>query len=258
MRRAMIAGNWKMHKTQSEARELARSICAGLNEEGIDVVLCPPFTALGVVREAIAGSRVGLGAQNVFWEEKGAFTGEIAPGMLVDAGCRYVIVGHSERRQYFCETDETVNRKVKAALGHGLVPIVCVGETLEEREAGRTDSVVVKQIEGAYAGLNSHDARNTVVAYEPVWAIGTGRASNGRDADAVSGLIRSTLARRFDSALADSIRILYGGSVKPQNMAEYASQANIDGALVGGASLDSDSFLGIIAATRQAGSREQE
>lgn len=256
MRRAMIAGNWKMHKTTREARALAQELTSRIPRDAVEVVLCPPFTSLLTVSESIDGTGIELGAQNVFWEPKGAFTGEIAVDMLVDAGCRFVIVGHSERRQYFGETDETVNRRVKAALAGNLQPIICVGETLAERDAGETDQVVVRQIRGAYEGLTTNEAGKTVVAYEPVWAIGTGRASNGPDANNVCGRIRSTLAALFNPELADSVRILYGGSVKPQNMDEFASQEHIDGALVGGASLEADSFTGIIEATRKVKVRE--
>lgn len=256
MRRPMIAGNWKMHKTTQEARALAQEVAARNPKGAVEIVLCPPFTSLLPVAEATKGTEIGLGAQNVFWEPKGAFTGEIAVGMLVDAGCRFVIIGHSERRQYFGETDETVNRKAKAALAGNLQPIICVGETLAERDAGETDHVVVRQTRGAYEGLTAEEAGRTVVAYEPVWAIGTGRASSGPDANFVCGRIRSALAALFTPELADSVRILYGGSVKPQNMGEFASQEHIDGALVGGASLEADSFAGIIEATRQARVRE--
>ncbi|HAH97488.1 MAG TPA: triose-phosphate isomerase [Firmicutes bacterium] len=247
-RRCLIAGNWKMHKTISDSVTLARAISGGMADGvEVDMVICPPFTALSAVADVIKGTPVGLGAQNVHWEEKGAYTGEIAPVMLQDAGCRYAIVGHSERRQFFGESDQTVNQRAKAALKAGLIPIICVGETLQQREAGNTDQIVKTQVRGAYAGIDPQAALNTVIAYEPVWAIGTGKASNGPDADRVSGLIRNEMAALVGKETAEQIRILYGGSVKPENMAEFASQRNIDGALVGGASLDAQSFLAIAA-----------
>jgi len=261
LRRCLIAGNWKMHKTISDSVALARAISEGMADaEGleVDMVICPPFTALSAVADAIKGTPVGLGAQNVYWEEKGAFTGEIAPVMLQDIGCQYVIVGHSERRQFFGETDQTVNRRANAALKAGLVPIICVGETLQQREAGNTDQVVKTQVQGAYAGIEPQAAMSTIIAYEPVWAIGTGKASNGPDADRVSGLIRSEIAGLMGEEVARQIRILYGGSVKPENMAEFASQKNIDGALVGGASLDAQSFLGIVANAAKASADKTE
>jgi len=258
-RRCLIAGNWKMHKTISDSVTLAKEIYKGLsNDWEADVVICPPFTALAAVADAIKGTSIGLGAQNVHWEEKGAYTGEIAPVMLLDAGCRYAIVGHSERRQYFGETDQTVNQRTKAALKAGLIPIICVGETLQQREAGQTDQVVEAQVQGAYAGIDPQAALHTVIAYEPVWAIGTGKASNGPDADRVSGLIRNEISTLMGAEVARQIRILYGGSVKPDNMAEFASQKNIDGALVGGASLEAQSFLGIVANAAKASADKTE
>lgn len=247
-RRCFIAGNWKMHKTIGESVTLARAISQGmLDDSEVEVVVCPTFTALSAVADAVKGTPVRLGAQNIHWEEKGAYTGEIAPVMLKDVGCQYAIVGHSERRQFFGETDQTVNQRAKAALKAGLIPIICVGETLQQREAGNTDQVVKTQVQCAYAGIDPNAALNTVIAYEPVWAIGTGKASNGPDADRVSGLIRNEIAGLMGEENARQIRILYGGSVKPENMAEFASQKNIDGALVGGASLDAQSFLAIVA-----------
>ena len=258
-RRCLIAGNWKMHKTISDSVALAKAINEGMADGiEVDMVICPPFTALSAVADAIKGTPVGLGAQNLYWEEKGAFTGEIAPVMLQDAGCQYVIVGHSERRQFFGETDQTVKRRIKAALTAGLIPIICVGETLQQREAGNTDQVVKTQVQGAYAGIDPKTALNTVIAYEPVWAIGTGKASNGPDANCVSGLIRNEIAGLMGAEIAQQIRILYGGSVKPENMAEFASQSNIDGALVGGASLDAQSFLGIAANAAKASADKTE
>lgn len=238
-----------MHKTIAEARVLAHEL-AGLADElgGCQVVLCPPFTAIHAVAEGVAASGIEVGAQDVYWEAKGAFTGEVSCEMLVEAGCRYVIIGHSERRALFGETDYTVNRKVKAALAVGLVPIVCVGESLAQREQGITADVVNKQVEGAFVGVPTDQASRMVLAYEPIWAIGTGRASTGDDANEVAKAIRRTLARLYSDRVSEAVRIQYGGSVKPSNMAEFAGQSEIDGALVGGASLAAGDFAGIIGA----------
>ncbi len=246
-RTPLVVGNWKMHKTVAEARELAAAIARSTLPSGVDVVVCPPFTALADVVKVVEGSAVRVGAQDVFWESQGAFTGEVSPVMLADLRCRYVIVGHSERRQHFGETDETVARKARAAFAHGLTPIVCVGERLEEREAQQTERVVTRQVEVATAGLNTEQLRHLVMAYEPVWAIGTGRPATGQEANRVIGLIRRTLARQGAAASADS-RILYGGSVTPDNVGEFSLQPEVDGALVGGASLDAQKFVAIIAA----------
>jgi len=242
----IIAGNWKMYKTIPEARELVTGIKEKLKATGqVEVVVCPPFTALAPVAEVLKGSGIGLGAQDLFWEEEGAYTGEVSPVMLRDLGCQYVIIGHSERRQYFGETDETVNKKVKAALAHGLRPIICVGESLAQREAGETETLVATQVEKALAGVEATEIPQIVIAYEPIWAIGTGRSSTGEDANQVIGLIRKTIARLYRQELADQVRIQYGGSVKPENIKEFMTQPEIDGALVGGASLKVDSFLAI-------------
>jgi triosephosphate isomerase len=242
----LIAGNWKMHKTLAEARELAREILQGVGPETRgEVVLAPPYTALSAVAGELTGSVVKLAAQDTFWEEKGAFTGAIAPGMLVDAGCTYVIVGHSERRQHFGDTDEAVNRKVKAALAAGLRPILCVGETLAEREAGRTFTVVETQVRHGLAGFPASERERLVIAYEPVWAIGTGKTATPQQAQEVHRLIRDLLPEVLGTA---AIRILYGGSVTPGNAATLMAEPDLDGALVGGASLKAASFLGIIAA----------
>jgi triosephosphate isomerase (TIM) len=244
----IIAGNWKMHKTLAEARDLAREIAQGVSPRTrAEVVLAPPYTALATVAAAIAGSAVKLAAQDTFWEDKGAFTGAIAPGMLADAGCTGVIVGHSERRQFFGDTDEMVNRKVKAVLAAGMQPILCVGETLAEREAGNTFTVVETQILGGLAGFPIAARERLVIAYEPVWAIGTGKTATPQQAQEVHRLIRDLLAELLGTA---TIRILYGGSVTPDNAATLLAQADINGALVGGASLKAASFLGIIAAAR--------
>ncbi|MBC7342315.1 MAG: triose-phosphate isomerase [Clostridia bacterium] len=246
MRRPLIAGNWKMHNTINEARALLTALLPQVRGSRCQVVVCPPFTCLAAVAELCAGSEVGVGAQDVFWEEKGAFTGEISPPMLKEAGCSHVIIGHSERRQYFGETDLNVNRKAKAALQHGLVPIICVGETLEEREAGVTKEICRRQLEGALQGVTAAQAEAVVVAYEPVWAIGTGRSASAADAQEVIAYIRELLSGRFGKQVAAKVRILYGGSVKPENTAELMAKPDIDGALVGGASLDASSFASII------------
>jgi len=236
-----------MCKTVDEAVNFVAAFkakTAGL--AGVEMVLCPPFTALTAVAEQLAGSGIELGAQNMYWETEGAYTGEIAPGMLKEAGCKYVILGHSERRQYFGETDRTVNKKVHIALEHGLVPIVCVGERLEEREAGNTEEVVGKQVEGSLVGLTASKAAGLVVAYEPVWAIGTGRTASAEDAQQVNAFIRGILRRLFGDEVADAVRIQYGGSVKPGNAADLMAQPDIDGGLVGGASLNAESLAEIV------------
>uniref|UniRef100_A0A7C3YZZ6 Triosephosphate isomerase n=1 Tax=Desulfobacca acetoxidans TaxID=60893 RepID=A0A7C3YZZ6_9BACT len=244
----LIAGNWKMHKTLAEAKALARKIVQGVTPQTrAAVVLAPPYTALSTVAAELAGSKVRLAAQDSFWEEKGAFTGAIAPGMLADVGCTYVIVGHSERRQFFGDTDDTVNRKVKAVLAAGLRPILCVGETLAEREAGRTFTVVETQVRKGLAGFPPAESRRLVIAYEPVWAIGTGKTATPQQAQEVHRLIRELLA---DTLGTGAVRILYGGSVTPDNAASLLAEPDIDGALVGGASLKAESFLAIIAAAR--------
>lgn len=247
MRKPIIAGNWKMHKNIAEAVALVREL-AGLTAgvKDVDMVVCPPFTALYKVSEELKKTNIGLGAQNMYWENQGAFTGEVAPGMLVDAGCQYVILGHSERRQYFGETNETVNKKVKVALDYKLIPIMCVGETLEQRESGTTQDVVGQQVKGGLQGLTAAQAAGVVIAYEPVWAIGTGRTASADDANAVCGFIRKTVSELFDSQTAENVRIQYGGSVKPGNIAELMAKSDIDGALVGGASLDAAGFSQII------------
>ena len=241
----MIAGNWKMHKTLTEARELAREIVQGVGRQTrVEVVLAPPYTALAAVAAELAGSKVLLAAQDTFWETKGAYTGAIAPGMLADIGCSYVIVGHSERRQHFGDTDEAVNRKVKAVLAAGMRPIMCVGETLAEREAGRTFAVVENQVLKSLADFPVSERERLVVAYEPVWAIGTGKTATPQQAQEVHHLIRDQLSKVLGTT---AIRILYGGSVTPDNAATLLAEPDINGALVGGASLKAASFLGIIA-----------
>ena len=241
MRRPILAGNWKMNLTIAQATEFVRGVRRGLNAiKGVDRVLCPPFTALAPIKDLLAATEIGLGAQNMYWEEKGAFTGEVSPAMLQEL-CQYVILGHSERRAYFGETDEGVNRKLKAALAHGLHPIVCVGETEAEYDAGQTEQVVSSQVRGCLAGLTSEQVAGLVIAYEPVWAIGTGKAATAAGAGSVIGLnIRGTIAGLYGEAAAEAVRVQYGGSVTSANVAEFMAHPDIDGALVGGASLKPD------------------
>jgi len=244
-RRKIVAGNWKMNLDRAKAADLTRAVVARHGEAAtVELVLCPPAPYLGTVAAELGGG-VALGGQNMHDKASGAFTGEVAPPMLLDLGCRYVILGHSERRTLFGETDSIVNAKAKAALAAGLTPIVCVGETLEEREAGRTNDVVGTQVRGSLAGLSAEDIGRVVIAYEPVWAIGTGRVATPAQAQEVHALIRGLLAGLSSPAVAAAVRIQYGGSVKPDNAADLAAQPDIDGALVGGASLKADDFLGI-------------
>ena len=246
-RRTIVAGNWKMNLDRAKARDLAAAVATRAAEAGTtELVLCPPAVYVETVAAALGGSSsVALGAQNMHDQSSGAFTGEVAPPMLLDLGCRYVILGHSERRTLFGETDAVVNAKTRAALAAGLTPIVCVGETLEEREGGRTAAVVTTQVQGSLAGLTSADLEKIVVAYEPVWAIGTGKVATPQQAQEVHALIRGLLGGLASPAVAAKVRIQYGGSVKPDNAADLAVQPDIDGALVGGASLKADDFLGI-------------
>jgi triosephosphate isomerase len=254
IRRKFIAGNWKMHTTRSEAVALARAVAEGVGPgRAVDVAVCPPSVYLDAVGQVLAGTPVGLGGQNCYHASKGAFTGEISPVMLRDVGCRYVIVGHSERRQLFHETDADVHRKLVAALEVGLVPIVCVGETLAQREAGQTAAVVRGQLSGALADLPAEQAGRIVIAYEPVWAIGTGVVATPGQAEEVHADLRRWLAERYNPALAAEVRIQYGGSVTADNAFSLLSQPNIDGALVGGASLKAESFLAIVASGERAG-----
>jgi len=250
MRIPIIAGNWKMHKTVQESVDLVREMKRGLNEiQGVEKVIVPPFVSLSAVAELLSPTSIRLGAQNMHWEEQGAYTGEVSPLMLQGL-CQYVIIGHSERRTYFGETNETVNRKVRAAFDHGLVPIMCVGENLEQNEAGETEPFVSQQIRGGLAGLTAEQVSKMVIAYEPIWAIGTGRAATGAEANRIIGLvIRGTIAELYDEPAAQAARVQYGGSVKPANVVEFMSQPDIDGALVGGASLKTADFVEI---TRQA------
>lgn len=247
MRTPIMAGNWKMYKTVDEAVDLVKGLLAGLGAlTEREALVCPPYTALYALRPLLVGTKLALGAQDLHHEPQGAFTGAIAAGMLCDVGCRYVIIGHSERRQYFGETDASVNRKIRAALAAGLSPIVCVGELKSERDSGQAEAVVARQITGGLTGLSAAEAARLVIAYEPVWAIGTGDTATPADAQAMHAAIRTMLGNQFGSATADALRIQYGGSVKPDNIDELMAQPDIDGALVGGASLKADSFLRII------------
>ncbi|MCH8013650.1 MAG: triose-phosphate isomerase [Candidatus Dadabacteria bacterium] len=247
MKKMMVAGNWKMNMLRYQAKELTQDIISGLVDvkDDIDIVLAPPFTALDVVSGLIGNSRVMLAAQNVFWEDRGAFTGEISPAMLVDAGCKWVIIGHSERRGILGETDSVVRKKIKASLNDGLNVIVCVGETLQEREVGKTIKIVQSQVESALMDLELDDPQRFVIAYEPVWAIGTGKNATPKEAEDVHATIREITGSIFaqDSEL---IRIIYGGSVNGDNIEELLHMENIDGALIGGAGLDADSFVKIV------------
>jgi triosephosphate isomerase len=245
MRKPFIAGNWKMYKLSSEARALAHGLRASLSEvQDREIVVCPPATALPAVIEELKGSSIGVGGQNAHWETQGAFTGELSPAMLKDVGCGYAIVGHSERRQYFGETDATVNKRMLAVLKAGLVPIVCIGETLQEREANATMTVIEKQMLGSLQSLTP--SSSIVIAYEPVWAIGTGKTATPEQAQDVHAFIRKQLAKIYGDPMARDLRIVYGGSVKPDNMSQLMSQPDIDGGLVGGASLEVDSFTKIV------------
>ncbi|HEY1014276.1 MAG TPA: triose-phosphate isomerase [Herpetosiphonaceae bacterium] len=247
MRRPLLAGNWKMNTTLAEGVELVETLLAELaGVEGREALICPPFTALGALAPLLEGSALRLGAQNMHYADKGAFTGEIAPAMLRELGCDFVILGHSERRQFFGETDELVNRKAHAALAHQLTPIVCVGETKQERDQGKAEEVVVQQLRGSLLNLKPEQLLGVVIAYEPVWAIGTGDTATPADAQAMHATIRRTLAELSDQTTADAIRIQYGGSVKADNVDELMAQPDIDGALVGGASLKAADFARIV------------
>jgi triosephosphate isomerase len=244
MRKPMIAGNWKMNTTVSEAVELVKKMRPALDEvDDVDRVVCPPFVSLAAVKEVLKGSSIGLGAQNIYFEEKGAYTGEISPLMLAEL-CEFVVIGHSERRQYFNETGEIVNKKIRAAQAVGLKPILCIGERLEENEAGRTEAVLAEQIKSSLAGLD--DIGSLIIAYEPIWAIGTGRAATGEQANGTIGFIRRNVAGLYGKDIAQGMRILYGGSVTAENTTEFMQQPEIDGALVGGASLKAGQFISII------------
>jgi len=247
MRRVIIAGNWKMNKTIAEAIELVNGLKRDLSDiDNIDIVVVPPYTALSEVSDMIINSNIELGAQDVYWENEGAFTGEVSPVMLKDVGVKYVVIGHSERRIYFHETNETVNKKVKAALKAGLIPIMCVGEKLEEREKNLTFKVIKDHVEGGLKGLSKEEALNIIIAYEPVWAIGTGKTATSKQAEEAHSYIRKLLRGMYDDDAAEEIRIQYGGSVKAENIKDLINQEDIDGALVGGASLKIDQFVPIV------------
>lgn len=248
MRKKIVAGNWKMNNAGPNAAvELAEEVVADFaNETAVDVVLCPPFTALAAVAQVVEGTQVAVGAQNVYPQDSGAYTGEIDPNALVEVGCKYVILGHSERRQYFKESDEFINEKVKITLERGLVPIMCCGETMEERKQGVTHDVVRRHVLKGLADIDTDIITRVVIAYEPVWAIGTGLTAEPKDAEEVHAFIRELLAEKHGRAAAEAIRIQYGGSVKPDNAKELFSQPNIDGGLIGGASLKADSFRAIV------------
>ncbi len=248
MRKPFIAGNWKMNTDSHSAPDLAKAIADGLDGNSVDVAVIAPFIYLQSVAGAISSSNVSLGAQDVYFEANGAFTGEISTDMLKDVGCNYVLCGHSERRHVIGETDELVNKKVHAAISGGLLPILCVGELLEEREAGKTEQVVTEQIKKGLAGLSAEKVAAVTLAYEPVWAIGTGKTATSEQAQQVHAMIRKLIAELYDEKTAEEIRIQYGGSAKPENTAELMGQSDIDGLLVGGASLKADSFLAMIKA----------
>jgi triosephosphate isomerase len=248
-RRPLIAGNWKMNLNRNESVKLVRAIAERISDlTGTDVLVAPPFTALAVVKDAIGSAKIYLGAQNMHWETGGAYTGEVSPAMLVEAGCTHVILGHSERRSLFMETDEMIDRKAKAAVGMGLIPIICIGETLEQREQGRTFQVIQAQLDQSLKNFREQKTMplSTILAYEPVWAIGTGRTATPHQAQEVHHFIRQRLKEVFGSETADKIRILYGGSVRSDNIKELMAMPDIDGALVGGASLKADTFIPIV------------
>jgi len=247
MRKIIIAGNWKMNKDNREAVELVNLLKREVSDiTDVEIIVCPPFIALSDVKDVLTDSNIAIGAQNCYWEEAGAFTGEISPVMLKGLEIPYVIIGHSERRQFFGETDETVNKRVRAALNHGLTPIVCVGENLDQREADQAFDVIKTQVENGLQGFSAEEAQKMILAYEPVWAIGTGKTATPDQAQEVHKYIRGLLNKIFGQAAADAIRIQYGGSVKPENAGELLSQPDIDGALVGGASLKVEDFSAII------------
>lgn len=246
-RKKFIAGNWKMNTTLDDACKLAQDVVAAMGTvTDVDIAICPPYTNLSEVAKIVKNSTVKLGAQDVFWEASGAYTGKVSCAMLKSVGVTYVIIGHSEQRQYFYETDETVNKKVKAVLAAGLLPIICVGETLDERKSGKMDAVIERQTKGAFAGISAEDALKCTIAYEPVWAIGTGETATPKQANDAHIFIRKVVAALFTAKIADSICIQYGGSMKPENAKELLAQSDVDGGLIGGAALKAASFLGIV------------
>ena len=247
MRKPIIAGNWKMNNTVAAGTALVKELAPLVKDNNaVDIVVCPTFTALAAVCEAVKGTNIHVGAQNVHWEKSGAFTGEISAEMLTELGVEYVVIGHSERREMFGETDEYVNKRAKAALAAGITPIVCCGETLETREAGTTNDFVSGQIKAALEGLTAQQVASLVIAYEPIWAIGTGKSASQDDAQKMCKVVRDVVAADFGQEVADKVRVQYGGSVKPENVAEYMACPDVDGALVGGASLDPESFLALL------------
>lgn len=246
MRKPIIAGNWKMNKMPSEAVQLIDELKPLVKDSEAEVVVCPTFVCLAAAGEALKGSNIALGAQNMYFEEKGAYTGEVAPNMLKELGVKYVIIGHSERRQYFGETDETVNKKVHAAFAHDLTPIMCVGETLEQREEGITEAIVKEQTQKGLSGLSKEDAEKVVIAYEPVWAIGTGKTATSQQANDVISFIRGIILDMFGKDVAENIRIQYGGSMNPGNAGELMAMSDIDGGLIGGASLKAEDFAKVV------------
>lgn len=245
-RKKIIAGNWKMNMTPSEAVALVETLKPLVANDEVDVVFCVPAIDIIPAVEAAKGTNIQIGAENMYYEEKGAFTGEISPAMLTDAGVKYVIIGHSERREYFAETDETVNKKILKAFEHGITPIICCGESLTQREQGITIDWIRQQIKIAFQNVTADQAKTAVIAYEPIWAIGTGKTATAADAQEVCGAIRETLAEIFGQETADGIRILYGGSAKPENIAGFLAEEDVDGALVGGASLKADDFAAMV------------
>ena len=246
MRKPIIAGNWKMNMTPSQAKELVTALIPLVKDAACDVVVCPPYVDIALVAELVKGTNIQVGAQNIHWAEKGAFTGEISAAMLKEAGAAYAIIGHSERRQYFGETDETVNSRTKAALAAGIVPIICVGESLEQREKGETDAVVSGQVKADLADIPGEAVAGLVIAYEPIWAIGTGKTATDEQANETIGLIRQTIASLYGQAVADQVRIQYGGSMNPKNVKGLMAQAQIDGGLIGGASLKAADFAQVV------------
>lgn len=246
MRKAIIAGNWKMHKTVSEATALVEELKPLVKGATCDVVVCPTSICLPAVVEAVKGTNIKVGAQNMHFEEKGAFTGEISPIMLKDLGVEYVIIGHSERRQYFSENDETVNKKLKSAFAHGLIPILCIGESLEEREGNITEEVLAKQVKLDLNGITSENVKGMIVAYEPIWAIGTGKTATADDANETIGFIRKVIEKLYGNEVSEAVRIQYGGSVKPSTIKEQMEKEHIDGGLIGGASLKAQDFSAIV------------
>jgi triosephosphate isomerase len=246
-RKKFIAGNWKMNTTVDDACKLAQDIVAAMGTvSDVDIAICPPYTNLSEVGKIIKNSTIKLGSQDVFWETSGAYTGKVSCAMLKNVNVTYIIIGHSEQRQYFHETDESVNKKVKATLAGGLLPIICVGETLEERKSGKMDSVITRQTNGAFSGLSKEDALKCTIAYEPVWAIGTGETATPKQANDAHIFIRKIIAGLYNETVANELRIQYGGSMKPDNAEELLAQSDVDGGLIGGASLKAASFLGIV------------